>query len=291
MFERLDDTSEVDCRSFVMTQIEEGSARMRSRWFVMTQYLGWRTTWIVLVLALIGILNLNLFIISRSPEWQFVDFGASGFWLVAQYLPYGWWALAFTLMTIAIIGMKRFSFTYTWPFHIFAAFTVFGLFFIGTLAFASGINDHLYRKLVEEPGASHSLLARIYCFGANRGMTAQNALVGEVMEVTRNSLVVQTPNLDVVTVFAREGAVLPGPGQVQKFQVVKMLGTRNHDLFLASNIKVDEMDALHLSRDEEDCVDKQRWIQKQEVVQRRRDAVQQPFTPVYGTAQLIKNIY
>jgi hypothetical protein len=196
------------------------------------------------------------------------------------------------MMAVAIIGMKRFSFTYTWPFHVFAVFTVLGMFFIGALAFASGINDHLYKKLVEEPGASNSLLARIYCFGANRGITSQNALVGEVMDITRNSLVVQTPNLEVVTVFAREGSELPGPGQVQKFQVVKMLGARNRDLFFASDIRVDEdTESLHLKRDEQDCVDKQRWQQKQEVVQRRRDAVQQPFTPVYGTAQLIKNIY
>ena len=172
MFERLDASPEVDCRSFVMSQIKEGRARMRSRWSVLTEYLGLRTTWFVLVLALVGILNLNLYIISRSPEWDFISFGPSGFWLVVKHLPYGWWTLAFAMMVAVVISLRRFSFTYIWPFHVFAGLTVFGVFFAGTLAFATVMNDRLYQKLVEA-GRQWFLLAKIYCFGANRAFNSQ----------------------------------------------------------------------------------------------------------------------
>lgn len=291
-FERLDPSSEqVDCRSFVMRQIDEGRARMRSRWIVLTEYLGLRTTWVILILTVIAIVNINLYILSRTPEWAFVDFGPSAFWLVFSNLPYGWWALAFVLMVIALVAMKRFSIAYIWPFHLFALFTVMGIFSVSAVAFASGMNDHLYKRLVEDPEAGDSFLARIYCLGANRAIAAKTALVGEVMDVTPYGMVVQTPQLDVVTVLPTEDAPQPDFREFKKFQVVKMIGRRDHDLFWTTQIKADPETELSLNRDHEDCKDKSRFAQKQELLQKRREAVKQPFTPVFGAAQLIRNVY
>lgn len=291
-FERLDSSAEqIDCRSFVMRQIDEGRARMRSRWIVLTEYLGIRTTWVILILSVIAILNVNLYILSRTPEWAFVDFGPSAFWLVFSNLPYGWWALAFVLIVIALVAMKRFSIAYIWPFHIFAIFTVFGIFFVSAVAFASGMNDHLYKRLVEDPEAGDSFLARIYCLGANRAIAAKSALMGEVMDVTPYGMVVQTPQLDVVTVLPIEGGPQPDFHTFKKFQVVKMIGRRDHDVFWTAQIKPTTQTELSLNRDLEDCKDKARFAQKQQVLQKRREAVEQPFTPVFGAAQLIRNIY
>lgn len=283
----------IDCRSFVMDTIQNGRVTMRSRWLVMTQELGIRTSWIVMVLSLVGVLNLSLFLLSRSPAFEFVDFGLSGYGLLLKNMPYGWWALAFALLVVAIIVMKRFSWSYVWPLHVFAFLLIGSVFAVSGGAFAAGINDYLYRRLVEEPGASNSFLAKIYCLGAHRSLSSPEALIGEVMYVEGNSLVVQTPELDVYTVEVDKKTVWPGADQLSKFQVVKMIGQRrNEETFHATWIKAEEEEErLNLARNEEDCVDEDLWQQKQQVVKKRREAAQQPYSPVVGTAQFIKSIY
>lgn len=287
------DNQAFDCRSFVMDKIQSGRVSMRARWFVLTQELGIRTTWIVLVFAIVGIINLSLFLLSRSPAFQFADFGAPGYGLMLKNMPYGWWALAFALLAIAVIVMKRFSWSYVWPFHIFSVLLIGGVFTMSAGVFAAGVNDYLYRRLVEEPGSSSSFLAKIYCLGAHRALSSPQALIGEVMYADPQSIVVQTPELEVYTVLVDKKTIWPGADQLQKFQVVKMIGQRDdEDTFHASWIKVDENEPkLELARDEEDCLDESKLEKKEQVVKKRHEAAKQPYTPVVGTAQYIKNIY
>ncbi len=291
-FERLDDGATIDCRSSVMDRIKCGQIRMRSRLFVLTQYLGLRTTWVVLVLTVIAIINLNLFMVSRSPVWNFTDFGRSGWWLILAQLPYGWWAFALAIMVVAIIALRRFSFSYLWPFQIFAVLLVMGIFVISGFAFAMGVNDYMYRKLVEEPGESNSLLAKMYCFGANRGLRNADAELGEILDIpTPTSFVVQTPFSEVVTVVTQEGTIWPGHDQLKRFQVVKMMGHREKDVFTATRVKIaDDVPHLVLNRDESDCLDKQVWAHKQQKAQKRRDLVQTPFSPATSMMQLIMSV-
>lgn len=291
-FERLDECAGIDCRSSVMDQIKCGQIRMRSRWRVVSEYLGLRTTWVVLVLTLIGIINLNLFMVSKSPVWNFTDFGTSGWYLVLAHLPYGWWALAVAMLIGAIIATRRFSISYLWPFQLFAAVLIVGVFIISGFAFAMGVNDYMYRKLVEEPGESNSLLAKIYCLGANRGMRNADAELGEILDIpTPTSFVVQTPQSEVITVLTQEGTIWPGHDQIKRFQVVKMLGHRENDIFSATRVKIaNEVPHLVLNRDERDCIDKQQWQHKQQVAQKRRDLVQTPFSPATSLMQLIMSV-
>ena len=291
-FERLDDSKSIDCRSFVMDSIERGRVRMRSRWIVLTEYLGLRTTWIVLVLTLVAILNLTLFMISRSPSLQFFEFGRSGWKIILANLPYGWWAIAFALAVAAIVAARRFSFSYAWRFQLVSAAVLMSIFFVSGVAFATGINDYLYTKLVEEPGAGNSLLAKIYCLGANRGINNPDAVLGEVLDVpTPSSLIVQTPTLEVLTVVTQAGTQWPGRENIERFQVLKMLGHRDQDVFWATHIKTaPDVHRFVLTRDEEDCINKQEWMRKQQVAQNRRQLVQTPFSPMNGMAQLIKSV-
>ncbi len=291
-FERLDDGTSIDCRSSVMSRIKCGQVRMRSRWIVLTEYLGLRTTWVVLVLSLIAIINLNLFMMSTSPAWNFTDFGSSGWWLLAAHLPYGWWALALAILVATIVATRRFSISFFWPFQVFSVLLVIGIFFISGFAFATGFNHMLYQKLVEEPGVGNSLLAKIYCLGGNRAMKNSDALMGEVLDMpTPTSFVVQTPELDVLTVVTQDGTVWPGRDQMKRFQVVKMLGHREQDVFWATRVKfAEDIDHLKLTRGEQDCIDKQVWAQKQQMAQRRRDLVQTPFSPAFGMVQLIRDV-
>lgn len=291
-FERLDDCQGIDCRSSLMDQIRCGKVRMRSRWLVLTEYLGWRTTWLVLVLTLVAVINLSLYMVSKSPAWNFVDFGASGWKVILLHLPYGWWALALALMVATIIATRRFSISYIWPFQIFAVLTVLVIFFVGGFAFATGLNDYLYRKLVEEPGVGNSLLAKIYCLSANRGMHNPNAVLGEVLDIpTPTSFVVQTPDLDVLTVVTQSGTQWPGRDEIQRFQVVKMMGQREQDVFWATHVKLMPNEPhLRLTRDEMDCVNQQEWLRKQRVVEKRRQLVETPFSPASSMVQLIRSV-
>lgn len=291
-FERLDACASIDCRSSVMERIECGRLRMRSRFVVLTEYLGLRTTWVVLVLTLIAVLNLTLFMVSKSPALNFTDFGTSGWKILLAHLPYGWWALALALMVAAIVATRRFSISRVWPFQIFTVLTVTGILFMGGFAFATGINDYLYAKLVDEPGAGNSLLARLYCLGANRGMRNDVAVLGEVLDIpTPGSFVVQTPELDVLTVVTQAGTQWPGRDALQPFGVVKMIGHRDHDVFWATHVKLmPDVKNLVLTRDERDCIDKQEWVRKQQVVERRRELVQTPFSPVQSMVQLIRSV-
>jgi hypothetical protein len=291
-FHATPDNPSVDCRSLVMDRIHGGRVTMRSRWFVLTQELGIRTSWIVLVLSLVGVLNLSLFLLSRSPAFEFADFGIPGYGVMLKNMPYGWWALAFTLLVVAIVVMKRFSWSYIWPLHVFSFLLISGVFAISGGAFAAGINDYLYRRLVEEPGSSKSFLAKIYCLGAHRSLSSPQAMIGEVMYVEGDSIVVQTPELEVYTVMVDKNTVWRGPEELNKFQVVKMIGKRDQDVFHASWIKADQEDEqLNIARNEADCIDQSQWQQKQQVVKKRREAASQPYTPQVGTAQFIKSIY
>lgn len=291
-FERLDESKSIDCRSFVMDSISKGRVRMRSRWIVLTEYLGLRTSWLVLVLVLIAILNLTLFMVSKSPAWQFADFGRSGWKLILLNLPYGWWAIALALLVAAIFFSRRFSVHYVWPFQVVAAGVLVSIFSVSGFAFATGINDYLYTKLVEEPGAGNSLLAKIYCLGANRGMNNPDAVLGEVLDKpTPSSMIVQTPTLEVLTVVTQAATEWPGSEQIGRFQVLKMMGHREQDIFWATHIKVaPDVHRFRLTRDEEDCINKQEWMRKQQVVQKRRQLVETPFSPMNGMAQLIKEV-
>lgn len=291
-FQGIPDRPSVDCRSLVMDQIQGGRVSMRSRWLVLTQELGIRTSWIVLVLSLVGVFNLSLFLLSRSPGFEFADFGVPGYGVMLKNLPYGWWALAFALLVVAVVVMKRFSWSYIWPLHVFSFLLIGGVLAVSAGAFAAGMNDYLYQRLVEEPGASKSFLAKIYCLGAHRSLSSPQAMIGEVMYVDEESIVVQTPELAIYTVLVSDKTVWPGADQLEKFQVVKMIGRRDQETFHATWIKTDEQEqGLHLSRNEGDCVDESQWQQKQQVVQKRREAAAQPYTPMVGTAQYIKNIY
>lgn len=292
MIDQLCAADDFDCRESVMSQIASGRTTMRSRWLVLTEELGLRTTWILAVFALIGLVNLIVFIISRSPEREFVEFGTSGWGIVLRSFPYGWSALAMALIIFTVIAMKRFSWSYLFPFKLFSFLLIGGVFTAGGVAFATGVNDTLYAKLIEDPGAGDSLLAKLYCLCANRNLDADNALVGEILDATNDEIIVQTPTLDIVTVQTTDETKWLDETPIETFFTIKLLGNRvETDTFVASHIKVHDVTGMELTRSQEDCADKDEWQRKREIAEQRRRAVIQPLTPAIGTAQLVKSIY
>jgi len=291
LVEQVEACDDFDCSDRIMNTIKKKQVKMRSRWIVLTEYFGLRTTWVLLVLFVVVIFNLVLFIISRSPQWEFLEFGTEGWKLFVTHFPYGYMALAAFSLMLCCLLMKRFSWSYLLPFKIFSLLFVFFSLIAGAVAFASGVNEKLYQRLVEGPDADDSLLARVYCLTANQPLDAQNAVMGEVMYVDHDSLVLQTPSLEVVTVYMNDHTTWPGQESLQKFDVVKMIGVRKNDTFLAKHIKKEVSQRMPLQRGSDDCADQKEWKHKQMVVEQRRQAVTPPLSPVMGTAQLIRNIY
>ena len=285
-------SDDFDCRDRIMAQIKTGRTSMRSRWLCYSEELGLRTTWILVVFILIAVINLIAFMVSRGPEGQFIEFGTSGLGVILKHFPYGWLALALALMVFAIVAMKSFSWSYLFPFKLFSILLIGGVFTAGGVAFATGINDTLYQKLIEEPGSGNSLLAKLYCLCANRSLDSDKALMGEILDINNNELVIQTPTLDIVTVTANADTLWLDDTEPETFFMVKMLGEKTDDYsFLATHIKVHNVKGMAVIRSKEDCENKSEWEHKREVLDQRRQAVLQPLTPVVGTAQLIRSIY
>jgi len=292
MINQICEADDFDCKESIMSQINSGRTQMRSRWLVLTEEFGLRTTWILAVFTLIGLVNLIVFMISRSPETEFLEFGGSGLGVVAKSFPYGWSALAIALIIFTIVAMKRFSWSYLFPFKLFSFLLVGGVLSAGSVAFATGINDSLYNKLIENPGAGDSLLAKLYCLCANRDLTADNAVMGEILDASSNQLIVQTPKLEIVTIKMTNATEWMDEIAPKTFFTVKALGNKeSDDVFTASHIKVHDVQGMDLIRSQEDCQNKQQWERKREIADQRRNAVSQPFTPAMGTAQLVKSIY
>lgn len=284
--------NDFDCREFIMGQISSGQTSMRSRWIILTEELGLRTTWVLAVFLLVAVVNLLFFVFSHSPEWEFLEFGTSSWGLILQNFPYGWTALAMVLLVFTIVAMKQFSWSYLFPFKLFSLLLVSGVFGAGGVAFATGINDTLYKKLIEDPGAGDSLIAKLYCLCANRTLNTDHALMGEVLFSEKSQMVIQTPTLDVVTVSFLPQTEWLDQSEPKTFSVVKMLGKKTGESsFVATHIKVHPQTSLSLLRSEEDCESKEQWQQTRELAERRRRAVIQPYTPAIGTVQLVKSIY
>lgn len=265
---------------------------MRSRWVILTEELGLRTTWILAVFTLVGVVNLTLFILSQGPQWQFLGFGAVGWQIIFLHIPFGWIALGMALLVFSIVAMKRFSWSYLFPFKLFSALLIVGVFSAGGVAFATGVNDILYAELIEKPGEGRSFLAKLYCLCANRTLDSDRALIGEILDVDASGFLVQTPTLELVSVLISDKTNwIGGEKQLETFQVVHLLGQREEQNFAATHIKVKEDKVLLLSRGEEDCADKTVWRHKREVAEKRRRAVLQPISPSVGTAQVVRSIY
>lgn len=288
---RICPADDYNCKDSIMKEIQDGNLSMRSRWLVFVEEFGIRTVWILSVFLLIAIINLTLFILSRGGQWAFLDFGTSGMGIVFTSAPFGWIAFGTSLFVFMIVVMKRFSWSYHFPLKLFSFLLIGGVFAAGGVAFATGVNDSLYKKLVENPGESNSLLAKLYCLCANPIFHSNKALMGEVLAVKQDSLVVQTPTLDIVTVATTSETLWLDDGQAETFTIVKMLGEKDGDQFLATHIKVHRTEGMDLTRLSEDCDSKESWQHKQEVVEQRRQAVLQPLTPAVGTVQFVKSIY
>lgn len=291
VFEQLKDCETQDCKADIMDQIDDGRLKMRSRWFVLTEYLGLRTTWVLLLLTSITLVNLILYMISRGPEQLFLEFGSSSSGVILQNLPYGWLALATALLIGALILMRQFSFTYIWSFHVFVILVVSSVFITGGVTFASGLNDALFEKYVmDEEG--DSLLAKLYCFCTNRSLNTDKALVGEVFfEINTEEFILQTPELDVVTVVHGTGTKWHGDiKELERFQSIKLIGQRYGDSFVATHMKLEDEPGNILAQ-KTNCVKKAEMQRKLEVSELRRRAVAQPMTPTFSSVQLIKSIY
>ena len=290
-FEKQEETEKVDCKSVVMQTIKCGRVKMRARWFILTEYFGLRTSWILLVLMAVGIINLGLFILSRSPGVGFFEFGGSGYAVLLQTFPYSWLALAASIIIVTILMMRCFSATYRWHFRIFVGLLLVGVFFMGGLTFATGLNESLYYKLVEGPAASGSLLARLYCWSANRSLDSDRALLGEVLYIeNEEEFVVQTPELEVITVVTTLETRWLQQDQLQQFDIVKSLGEKQEEMFYATHIKIDNDGYLTVIRDGQDCINKQKFAHRREVAEERRQVIRKPYTPIVGQVQLIKSI-
>lgn len=289
-FNQLENCDKYQCSGDVMDRIKTGHVKMNARWLVLMEYIGLRTTWILLVFILAALINLNLFIQSRTPEWYFLDFGSSGVNIFLTNLPYGWWAIAFGLIAIAILLMKRFSVSFVLPFKVFTVALVVGVFSVGTVTFATGINNNLYQKLVEN-GGDDSLLAKLYCLCANRLLSSDRALMGEVMYLGTTNFVLQAPDLSIYTVEIGSDTQLLDNDPIHQYDMVKMLGHKNGDVFHASHIKVHGPVTMKLVRDTKDCTDQAKWQEKQDIAEKRRQVLYSPSTPVIAPIQLIKSIY
>jgi hypothetical protein len=196
------------------------------------------------------------------------------------------------LLIAAIVMMRRFQWSYYYPFKIFTMLLVCGVFLAAGLAYATGVNDKLYIKLIEEPGAGDTFFAKFYCLLANQEIDTTHALRGEVMYADKNSLVIQTPNLNVFEIALTEETQLPDNDKIEKFDFVKMIGEHRDGVFVASVVKKYPLSEgnMPISRDEEDCVNKQEWEHKKKVAEQRREMVEIPMTPIMGTAELIRSI-
>jgi len=291
VFEQLEACETPDCRAAVMDQITSGRLKMRSRWFVLSEYFGLRTTWVMLLLTSIALVNLILYMISRGPERSFLEFGGSSAGVILQNLPYGWLSIAAVLLIVALVLMRQFSFAYIWSFHVFIVMIVSGVLITGGVAFATGLNDTLFKKYVMDE-ESHSLLAKLYCFCTNRSLDSDKALVGEVFfEINRGEFVLQTPELDIVTVVHGAGTEWHGENNaLERFKSVKMLGERYGDTFIASHVKLGEKNENMLAQ-EANCEKKDEHQRKVEVTELRKRAAAQPMTPGPSTVQLIRSIY
>jgi hypothetical protein len=284
-------SDDYDCKTYIMDQIKSGRAKSRSRWLVLSEELGLRTTWILTVFSLIALINLFIYMLSRSPEWDFMEFGASGWGIIFEQFPYGWMGLAMGLIAFSLYAMKKFSWSYLFPFKLFSVLLISGIFMAGGVAFATGVNDTLYNKLIEEPGSGDSLLAKLYCLCSNRGLDSDNALMGEILYQQGDQLIVQTPSLDIVAVQANpENTQWLDETAPERFTLVKMLGERIDDItFIASHIKVHNAKGMELLRSQEDCANKNDWEHKREVADQRRQATLQPFTPSMGLVQMVQS--
>lgn len=291
VFEQLKACETPDCRASVMDQIQSGRLKMRSRWFVLTEYFGLRTTWVILLLTCIALINLILFMISQSPERALLDFGSSSSGVILQNLPYGWLAFATTLLIGALVMMRKFSFTYIWSFHLFVIFVISSVFVSGGITFASGLNDALFEKYVMDD-ENNSLLAKLYCFCTNRTLDSDKALVGEVFfETNPGEFVIQTPELDVVTVMHGEGTEWHGEdSELYRFQGVKMLGQRYGDTFIATHIKLEEEPVL-ATAEKKACDKSAEFERMEEIAELRRKAIDRPMTPGLPVVQVIRSIY
>lgn len=291
-FEEISEESGVDCTSSIMQEINSGRINMRSRWFVLTEYLGLRTTWVLLILTLVTLVNIILYIWSRAPEWQFLEFGSSSYAMIIQNLPFGWMAVAAILLIGAIVMMTRFSFSYVWSFHIFVIALLSTVFVGGGAAFASGLNDALYNKFATDPEVKDSLLAKFYCFCNNHILDSDRALTGEVLfKDMYSDFVIETPDLEIITVMTGPGTKWFGAQEVERFEMVKVLGKRKGDMFIATHIKVDLGNELALSGDKTNCFDEEEAQRKREVHELRKRALTQPLTPSVGAVQLIRSIH
>lgn len=292
MIQQVCDAGDFDCRDSVMSQIKGGQTKSRSRWLVITEELGLRSSWILTVFLLVAIINLFIYTFSKSPEWEFIEFGTSGVGVILEHFPYGWTALALGLLVFSVYAMKMFSWSYLFPFKLFSVLLVGGIFMAGGVAFATGINDTLYNKLIVESGGGDSLLARLYCLCTNRDLESDNALMGEILHVNGNDIVIQTPSLNIVSVKSDSDTIWMDDTQPEMFTVVKMLGEKADGVtFTASHIKVHDVKGMELVRSQADCANKNEWDHKREVADQRRQALLQPFTPSAGIVQLVESFY
>jgi hypothetical protein len=280
----------VDCKMAVMNQINDGRLTMRSRWFVMTEYLGLRTTWVLLVLTAIVLVNLILYMISQGPERIFMEFGSSSTSVVLQNLPYGWMALASALLIASILLMRSFSFTHIWSFHVFVILVISSVFVAGGVTFASGLNDDVFEKYVMgEEG--DSLLAKLYCFCNNRKLDTDKALIGEVFfEINEGEFVLQTPELEVVTIMHGPGTKWHGESaELARFSSLKMIGQRYGDRFVATHVKIDDKPSTSLAST--NCEEKEERQRRLEIAELRKRVIETPMTHGTSPVTLIRSIY
>ncbi len=280
----------IDCKMAVMDQINDGRLTMRSRWFVMTEYLGLRTTWVLLVLTAVVLVNLTLYMISQSPERIFMEFGSSSTGVILQNLPYGWMAFAASLLIAAVVLMRSFSFTHIWSFHVFVILVISSVFVAGGVTFASGLNDDVFKKYVMDDGGD-SLLAKLYCFCSNRKLDTDKALVGEVFfEINEGEFVLQTPELEVIKIMHGPGTEWHGETkELAKFSSVKMIGQRYGDNFVATHVKVDTTSPSTIAK--ASCEKKEELQRRLEVAEMRKRAIAKPMTLGTSPVMLMKSIY
>jgi hypothetical protein len=99
----------------VMATIEQGSVKMRSRWFFIIQTALVGACILVISGMVVYVVSLAVFVTEESGVWVAPQYGWQGFLLFARSIPWFLIISAVTLLSITEVMARRFSFVYSRP--------------------------------------------------------------------------------------------------------------------------------------------------------------------------------
>lgn len=214
----------------VLNRIQSDNVKIRSRWFFIAEKLGLESGLLMAILIGIIILCFILYIMEQNGVFEFMEFGPSGWSVILENIPYDLVILAITFFIVASFIIKQFDFSYRKPFYLFSCGIIILIVISGTFLMWTGVSRTLFDKI-----AGVKFINNLYTKKITNVPQGERAVIGQVVEVGRNTILVKTPQGKLLQVkftpdIKHSLDLRHGQGQVIKILGHKSDGTYGADL-------------------------------------------------------------